>query len=213
MKRLTLTWAAAIALVIVAEAGMLADVLVLRDGRRFEGVLVSVRGDMVEFEHRGGREDGRVRRYDRADIRAIQFEDGVGGDRFRDDRPRDDVRPRAGLRERTVAVDARTQWTDTGVVVRSGQELFFTSTGEVRWGPNRRDGAAGERNSPFNAGRPMPDRNAAALIGKIGEDGDPFFIGASTDGIRVRGNGRLFLGLNDDFLQDNAGSLRVVISY
>jgi hypothetical protein len=59
----------------------------------------------------------------------------------------------------------------------------------------------------------MPDRNAAALIGKIGENGDPFFIGGSTQGIRVRGGGRLFLGINDDYLQDNSGSLRVVIGH
>jgi hypothetical protein len=59
----------------------------------------------------------------------------------------------------------------------------------------------------------MPERNAAALIGKIGENGDPFFIGSLTEPIRVRGGGRLFLGINDDFLDDNTGSLRVVISY
>jgi hypothetical protein len=59
----------------------------------------------------------------------------------------------------------------------------------------------------------MPDRNAAALIGKIGENGDPFFIGDVKEAIRVRGSGRLFLGLNDDYLGDNSGSLRVVIGY
>ena len=90
---------------------------------------------------------------------------------------------------------------------------MFEAAGEVRWGPNRRDGAAGERNSPFNAGRPMPDRNAAALIGKIGANGDPFFIGDDREPIRVRGSGRLFLGINDGYLNDNSGSLRVVISY
>jgi hypothetical protein len=91
--------------------------------------------------------------------------------------------------------------------------MFFTATGEVRWGPGRRDGAAGERDSPSNQNRPMPDRPAASLIGKIGENGDPFFIGNATDAIRVRSGGRLFLGINDDFLDDYSGSLRVVIAY
>ncbi len=209
-------WAIAGAIVLAAQAATIADVLVLRDGRRVEGVLVGVRGNSIEFEHRGGREDGQVRRYDRSDVRAIQIEELIGS-RYRDDRyggdPLTGTVPRAGLRERSVAVNARTPWTDTGVEVRRGQEIFFTATGEVRWGPGRRDGAAGERNSPSNPGRPMPERNAAALIGKIGENGDPFFIGASTQGIRVRDGGRLFLGINDDFLDDNSGSLRVVISY
>lgn len=213
MARVEMKWLAAAALLAVAESGVLADVLVLRDGRRVDGTLVGVRGDTIEFEHRGGRDDGRVRRYDRADVRAIQFDDVLAGDRYRDDRTRDDERGRPGMRERSIVVDARTPWTDTGVTVRAGQEIFFTSSGEVRWGPGRRDGAAGERGSPRNPGRPMPDRNAAALIGKVGEDGDPFFIGDEREGIRVRASGRLFLGLNDDYLQDNTGSLRVVIAY
>ena len=210
------TWGIAGALLLATQAVTLADVLVLRDGRRVEGVLVGVRGSTIEFEHRGGREDGQVRRYDRSDVRTIQIE-GWTGNRYTDDRSRDDrltdTRPRAGLRERSVTVMARSAWTDTSIDVRPGQEIFFTASGEVRWGPGRRHGAAGERNSPFNQGRPMPDRNAAALIGKIGESGDPFFIGGSTQGIRVRGAGRLYLGVNDDFLDDNSGSLRVVISY
>jgi hypothetical protein len=185
-----------------------AEVLVLRDGRRVDGTLVGVRGDSIEFEHRGGREDGRVRRYDRDEIRSIQFDEGNNPDRDRFDN-----RPRAGLRERTAMVDSRTAWTDTGVDVRGGQEVSFGASGQVRWGPNRRDGAAGERNSPANQARPMPNRNAAALIGKVGVNGDPFFIGEDQQPIRMRGAGRLFLGLNDDFLQDNSGSLRVTIGY
>ncbi len=215
MLQIRSRWAIAGAIVLAAQAAPIADVLVLRDGRRVEGVLVGVRGTSIEFEHRGGREDGQVRRYDRSDVRAIQIEELIGN-RYRDDRyggPLTGTPPRAGLRERSVAVNARTAWTDTGVEVRRGQEIFFTATGEVRRGPGRRDGAGGERSSPSNPGRTMPDRNAAALIGKIGENGDPFFIGAGTQGIPVRDGGRLFLGINDDVLDDNSGSLRVVISY
>ena len=54
---------------------------------------------------------------------------------------------------------------------------------------------------------------AAALIGCIGENGDPFFIGNDREPIRVRGGGRLYLGINDDHLVDNTGSLKVVIGY
>jgi hypothetical protein len=213
--------ALALATLAVAQTALTADVLPLRDGRRIEGTLVAVRDDTIEFDAYGGR-DRLVRRYDRADVRSIQFDDvrGVGVDRFdrgRDnpgfDRGRDDGRARPGMRERVVSVEARTAWTDSGIDVRAGQELFFSATGEVRWGPNRRDGAGGERNSPRNNGRPMPDRNAAALIGRIGPDGDPFFIGDDTQAIRVRGGGRLFLGLNDDYLLDNSGALRVTIAY
>jgi hypothetical protein len=201
----------AVVLIFGAESQMLADVLVLRDGRRVDGVLVGVRGETLEFEHQSGRDRGRVVRYDRADVRTIEFNTGSFGNRYREDGFPGGGR--AGLRERSVQVDARTSWTDAGIDVRPGQQMIFTATGQVRWGPNRRDGAGGERNSPFNQGRPMPDRNAAALIGKIGENGDPFFIGDAKEAIRVRGSGRLYLGLNDDYLGDNSGSLRVVVSY
>jgi hypothetical protein len=197
-------------LVLAAESTMLAETLVLRDGRRVEGVLVGVRGDTIEFEHQSGRDRGRVLRYERADVRAIEFENGWSGNRYREEGSQGG---RTALRERPVLVDSRTAWTDAGVDVRSVQQVLFTATGEVRWGPSRRDGAGGERNSPINQARPMPDRNAAALIGKIGENGDPFFIGDLKEAIRVRGSGRLFLGVNDDYLGDNSGSLRVVIAY
>lgn len=207
MTRFRSAWLAA-AVVVAAGSALTADVLVLRDGRRIDGFLTSVRGETIEFENRTGRDQGRVIRYDRADVRSIEFDNGS----FRG-RHREDWRGGSGLRERTLLVDSRTPWTDAGIDVRAGQQIAFTGSGEIRWGPNRRDGAGGERNSPFNQGRPMPDRNAAALIGKIGENGDPFFIGDDREPIRVRGSGRLFLGLNDDYLGDNSGSLRVVISY
>jgi hypothetical protein len=191
------------ALMVLTQLALAADVLVLRDGRRVSGSLVEVRGERIEFETR----DGRVRRYDRSEVRSILLDDEG------EDRPGGGGGGGGGMRERTVNVEARTAWTDTGVTVRNGQDVTFTASGEVRWGPGRRDGADGERNSPYNRARPMPDRNAAALIGKIGEDGDPFFIGNARGALRVRGSGRLYLGLNDDFLQDNSGSLRVVIAY
>lgn len=192
----------AVAAAALLHTAVFADVLVMRDGRRVNGTLVEVRGNTVEFED----EDGRVRRYRRADIRTIQFEDE---DTY-DDR-RYDIR--TAMRQRTVTVDARTGWTDAGIDVRSGQELTFEASGQVRWGPNRRDGAGGEGGSPFNANRPIPDRNAAALIGKIGVNGDPFFIGNSREALRLRGSGRLYLGINDDYLEDNSGSFRVVVMY
>jgi hypothetical protein len=205
-------WLAAAALVIV-QSSAAADVLVLRDGRRIEGVLVAVRGDLIEFEPRSGRDQGLVR-FNRGEVHNVEFDERWTGNRSQgDDRYRDDPRARPGMRERTVMVDARSPWTDTGIDVRAGQPIALSASGEVRWGPNRRDGAAGERNSPENRGRPMPDRNAAALIGKVGADGDPFFIGDERAAIRTRGSGRLYLGINDDFLGDNSGSLRVVVSF
>jgi hypothetical protein len=211
------------ALLLVAGTPLLlADTLVLTNGRRIQGELTGVQGREIEFEERdGGRR--RIIRVPRHEIARIELEDdrsgfgGFGGDR-RDDR-RDDRRNDAaggvprGMRERQINVSAREQWIDTGIDVRAGQSVYFSASGETRWGPGRRDGAAGEQNSPVNPGRPLPDRPAAALIGRVGDGRDVFFIGDDTAAFRIRGNGRLFLGINDDVLTDNSGTLRVTISY
>jgi hypothetical protein len=105
------------------------------------------------------------------------------------------------------------QWTDTGIDVRSGQTVYFEASGQVRWGRDRRDGPEGEDNSPSNPGRPIPNRPAAALIGRIGNSSDFFLIGDEEGPIRLRSSGRLYLGINDDFLPDNSGSFRVVVYY
>lgn len=196
-----------------------ADVLVLRDGPRVDGQLISVRDGVVEFEARGtgGRERMRV---DRADVLRIELdEDRRGGRDDRDTRDsrgddrRDDRGRPSGLRERDVSVDSWRAWKDTGVEVRAGQMIYFNASGRVRWAPNRQDGPEGERNSPRNEQRPMPNRPSAGLIGRIGDRDEPFFIGDDQGAIRMRSSGRLFLGVNDDYIKDNTGSFRVTVYY
>src|SRR6185503_20227431 len=85
------------AIVTAAQGVILADVLVLRDGRRVDGTLVSVRGDTIEFEGYSGRERG-LRRYDRSDVRSIQLDDERGGGGFGGSGSGSGARP--GLRER-----------------------------------------------------------------------------------------------------------------
>jgi hypothetical protein len=209
-----IAWLAII--VVLTGAAPLADTLVLQNGRRIQGELIGVYGREIEFEERngGGR---RVIRVPRREIARIEFDEaggprlgGVGG-RGNDDPPTGGI-PR-GMRERRVNVTAREPWTDTGIDVRSGQAIYFSADGEVRWGPNRRDGADGERNSPSNPGRPLPDRPAASLIGRVGDGNDVFFIGGDPGPFRVRGSGRLYLGINDDVFTDNTGTLRVTVAY
>jgi hypothetical protein len=208
------TWLAAACWCLLAGATLAADTLVLRDGRRVQGRLVGLRGDEIEFDgDRGGFFGGRDRiRVDRRDVVRIELDEDRDA---RDDGDRDDRREGrpAGLRERGVSVDSWVAWTDSGVDVRAGQTIYFSAAGRVRWGPNRQDGPAGERNSPRNDSRPIPGRPAAALIGRVGESGDCFFIGDEEGPMRMRDSGRLHLGVNDDYLKDNTGSFRVTVYY
>ena len=202
-------WMAGVAFTLVLSAGLQADTLYLRDGSRVQGELISMRNGTIEFEERRSFGSGRMLRLDRDEVVRIEFETtrrSGGNDFVAGGRP-------SGMRERQTIVSADVAWNDTGIDVRSGQTIYFESQGQVRWGRDRRDGPAGERNSPANPNRPMGNRNAAALIGRIGSGNDLFFIGDETGPIRVRSTGRLYLGVNDDVLTDNSGNFRVVVYY
>ena len=211
MKRSSWIVLGAASLLSVWTVVVAADTLVMRNGQRISGRLIGLREGVFEFEEDRGLRRGRVIRVEQADVRTIELDqDGPStvGERERDGTT---GRPR-GLREREVNVQARTQWTDTGVNVRGGQMIYFEASGRVRWGRDRQDGPEGENNSPRNPSRPIPGRPAAALIGRVGDDA-PFFIGNDAEGVRVRGSGTLFLGINDETLDDNSGSFRVTVYY
>lgn len=204
-------WIAPLVLMLALPAGLQADVLYLRNGSRVTGEFVGYRNGTIEFEERRGFGSTRTMRYDRDEVDRIEFENNRfsnnnnnNGNSFGGGRPN-------GMREKQTIVSADVAWNDTGIDVRAGQTVYFEAQGRVRWGRDRQDGPGGERNSPSNPNRPMGNRNAAALIGKIGND--MFFIGDETGPVRMRSGGRLFLGVNDDVLTDNSGNFRVVVYY
>lgn len=173
-----------------------ADTLFTRNGRRLEGELTGVRGDRLEFREW----DGRRSTFDKREVDRVEF--GWGNPWSNDP---------GGGRQRRVSVPARQQWTDTHITVRSGQRVWFQASGRVNWGPGRSDGPAGERDSPNNQRRPIPNRPAAALIGRV--DRDLFFIGGDNGPFTMRRAGRLQLGINDDYLGDNSGAFQVIVYY
>jgi hypothetical protein len=208
-------WIAGVALLFALPVGLQADTLILRDGSRVQGELIAVRNGTIEFEERRSYGSGRTVRFDRDEVVRIEFDNNRTSNNYNSNNSNNNSsnsygRP-GGMREKQVIVSGDMPWNDAGIEVRAGQTVYFEATGQVRWGKDRRDGPAGERNSPSNPNRPMGNRNAAALIGKIGND--MFFIGDDTGAIRVRNSGRLYLGVNDDVLTDNTGNFRVVVYY
>ena len=117
----------------------------------------------------------------------------------------------SGSNETEVLLPANQRWFDTGIDVRSGDVIEFRANGTIRMSNNGNDSASpsgawtGRRadNAPFR------DRPAGALIGRIGSGG-PIFMGDSGR-VNVATTGRLYLSVNDDFLQDNTGEYRVTL--
>jgi hypothetical protein len=108
---------------------------------------------------------------------------------------------------RSVVVPGNVQWTNTGFNVRRGQVLRFEPSGEIRLSMNGEDigRPAGAMNGRRADRATIPTIPVGALIGRVG-NGQPFSIGDATTGFDMPEDGRLYLGVNDDHVQDNSGN-------
>jgi hypothetical protein len=182
------------------------DTLYMEDGRRIRGELISANRSVIVFNQDDGSfSRARRVRLNRADVLRIDLTDDYLGD---DDATTPGSWNGTG---RDIVIRADQAWTNTGIQLRAGDLFRVDADGFINWGPNRSDDPNGEPGSPYNANRPLPNRAGGALIGRIG-NGEPFFIGSGMQSFRAGSTGTLYLGVNDDYLRDNSGSFRVMIS-
>lgn len=115
-------------------------------------------------------------------------------------------------RVRTFDVDPRASWVFSGFTVERGDTLVVNVEGSVQLSDDSGDAAtaAGSERGRRAAGAPMPRELAGALIARIG-NGRPFAVGDQIQ-IIAPASGELYLGVNDDFLNDNRGRFRVRIA-
>ena len=118
-----------------------------------------------------------------------------------------DTRSTAPGHARSVVVPGNVQWTNTGFNVRRGQMLRFEPSGEIRLSTNGDDigRPAGAMSGRKADKATIPTIPVGALIGRVG-NGQPFSIGDTTTAFDMPDNGRLFLGVNDDHVNDNSGN-------
>lgn len=112
----------------------------------------------------------------------------------------------------SAVVAAAGGWTRTGVSVRRGAQLQVNAQGQ--WSTERTIapfGPAGTRER--QPGALAPAFNVGALIGKIGDGGQPFVVGAGFSGAAAA-DGELLLAFNDDpaAAKDNIGRVAVSIA-
>jgi PA-IL-like protein/EF hand domain-containing protein len=108
-----------------------------------------------------------------------------------------------------IIVGGTDQWTDTGLTLRPGDRVTFNAEGTIHMSPDPNDTAGPEGSRRLAPDAPLGQQAAGTLIARIG-DGAPIAVGASRT-ITARG-GRLLLGVNDDYLGDNSGEFRVVVT-
>lgn len=122
-------------------------------------------------------------------------------------------------KEKTVMVLATQQWTDTGIDVEPNMTFQIVAEGEIEIGNRAYARPEGNQNAKVGTSTyPVPEAGVGALIGKIryrdGRDSNFVFIGPQGNPSSEPGEyGRLWLGVNDDFVRDNKGSFKVVIRW
>jgi len=128
-----------------------------------------------------------------------------------------------------VSVQSQLSWTDTGLQVFAGQEISFQASGTIslqRGNPIARCDPEGYDLQTVQ--QPMRDRNIGVLIGRIvqlisvevdeetGEEKrneriEYFYIG-SENSVRMPMNGKLYLGVNENVVEDNSGEFSVLFT-
>ena len=110
-----------------------------------------------------------------------------------------------------IRVPASSGWVATGLTVRKGDLVSFTTSGEVQLSDNPADRAKAPGTTRVAKLAPLPTVNAGALIGRIGNSGMPFGIGDQAS-VPMPDAGMLYLAVNDDERGDNAGEFVVVVT-
>ena len=109
-----------------------------------------------------------------------------------------------------LADDTANGWTNSGWVVKAGQKIRITGTGEVSIGGGKKATPSGLYDVADD-GKLLKNVPTAALIAVIGDDNNDFiYVGSEREFTATR-DGSLFLGLNEGTLSDNSGSYSVKI--
>lgn len=127
-----------------------------------------------------------------------------------------------------VAVPAQVAWTDTGLEVEEGEEIIFEASGTISLQAGNPEGFCDPEGLDFKtAQQPLPEEKLGMLIGKVARllsvEIDPqtkeikrheevrlFPIGQRRE-IQMPISGRLYLGINENVVEDNSGEFLVVI--
>lgn len=136
----------------------------------------------------------------------------------RDNRDTGDAGRVGAPREVSVNVPGTSRDTDSGVELRSGEQVTISASGTVIAGRRIGEvGPQGGRATGFGSiigTRPVPTAGPGALIGFIrasnGQLSQPFLIGNQLT-FNAQTDGRLILAINDDDYSDNGGNFAVRI--
>ena len=108
-----------------------------------------------------------------------------------------------------IAVYSYRQWQSAGVWLEAGDRVQIRASGQWQYSPAvKPHGPEGGWIAPGYY--PVPGALGGALLGRIGENGAPFFVGRRATAYAEKA-GMLFFRINDDLLGDNQGKLEITL--
>jgi hypothetical protein len=179
--------------------------VVLRNGSAVTGKFVNiVRGDTLLWEDASG----QSQQFPVRDVARVYLNSQSARTAFNYNGPAAAVGTAGAIANgRSIRVDARQAWTDTGITVNTGDQ----ASGEIQFGTSAGMTATPDGNEAGRGNYPVPTAPVGALIGKVGNSA-PFAIGMQTQPLPMPASGRLMLGVNDNQLGDNSGFFTVVVA-
>jgi hypothetical protein len=189
------------------------DLIVLRNGSLQRGKLVNlINGDTVQWQN----EAGQAQQYAIRDVSRIylnadaarriypQVASAAAAQTQAQGSNASSAVPSGGVR-----IPANQQWVPVGVMVRKGQRVAFSASGQVHFSGEAAHVAGPDGNpSVQTGGLPVPAMPVGGLIGRVGNS-QPFPIGSNQSPIVMPESGLLMLGVNDTNVSDNSGDFIV----
>jgi hypothetical protein len=120
---------------------------------------------------------------------------------------------RRGKRVRKIILNGDQAWINTGISLTIGKEILFSVSGSIYIDEKTKVFHVGELNVNWSQNKPMPNQPTGAVIAKIGEKGNPFYVGDDKAPFPITRKGTLYIGINDYKLDDNSGQFTVTIYY
>ena len=180
----------------------------VRQGGRRAGA-GGLRRAAYDFDQLDTNNNNRIERRE-WQARLDQFRDlDTNGDNFLTRAEIEGTPTSVGTSGRRIVVGGDRNWIDTGIDVQAGEVVTVTADGSIRFA---RDGgavsAAGAGNGRTD-GAPMPNAPVGALIARFGTS-TPVLVGENRT-MRAPRAGRLYLGVNDNYFDDNTGQFNVTV--
>lgn len=207
-------WFVLVALLFLLKICLFGDFLYTVDGKVYEGKMVAFKYNVIFFNVYKFGKFFRLMRFPLSEVWKMEFNQRENEGLISPFEIESSyTKFRQGKNSKTFEIMGSQAWLDTGINVRIGQEVLFSVTGSINIDQETKVFQNGELNLTLNRNKPLPNHPTGALISKVGEKGEPFYVGDDKAPFHMIQNDRLYIGINDFDFEDNSGSFKVIVYY